>query len=120
MDQTGALQRRRLLAGISIAAVLIAANWVLYVTVVTAGHTSEAALGYFLNPLVTVGLGVIVLGERLRVLQWVAVGIGLVAGVYLTIPVAGCPTPRWPWPCRSGSTASPRRRSARRFRRSTA
>jgi chloramphenicol-sensitive protein RarD len=79
------LRNRRLLAGITIAALLIAANWVLYVTVVIAGHTSEAALGYFLNPLVTVALGVVVLGERLRALQWIAVGIGLVAGVYLAV-----------------------------------
>jgi chloramphenicol-sensitive protein RarD len=79
------LGRRRLLGGLAIAAVLIAANWVLYVSVVTAGQASEAALGYFLNPLVTVALGVLVLGERLRVLQWVAVGIGVVAAAYLAI-----------------------------------
>lgn len=79
------LRRPRLLAGITVAAVLIAANWVTYVAVVTAGHTSEAALGYFLNPLVTVALGVVVLGERLRVLQWTAVAIGLAAGVYLAL-----------------------------------
>ena len=64
---------------------LIAVNWVVYVAAVTSGNTSEAALGYFLNPLVTVALGVVVLGERLRVLQWVAVGIGVVAGVYLGV-----------------------------------
>jgi chloramphenicol-sensitive protein RarD len=79
------LRRPRLMAGITVAAVVIAVNWVLYVTAVTSGNTSEAALGYFLNPLVTVALGVVVLGERLRVLQWVAVGIGLVAGIYLAV-----------------------------------
>ncbi|MEO7449141.1 MAG: EamA family transporter RarD [Humibacillus sp.] len=82
----GALLRRpRLLAGTAVAAVLIAVNWVVYVGAVTSGNTSDAALGYFLNPLVTVALGVVVLGERLRVLQWAAVGIGVVAGVYLAI-----------------------------------
>ncbi|GAC79138.1 MULTISPECIES: EamA family transporter RarD [Gordonia] len=75
----------RLLAGVSIAAVLIAINWVVYVAAVTSGHTSDAALGYFLNPLVTVALGVIVLRERLRPLQWAAVGVGVVAGLYLSI-----------------------------------
>jgi chloramphenicol-sensitive protein RarD len=79
------LRRPRLLAGTAVAAALIAVNWVVYVAAVTSGNTSEAALGYFLNPLVTVALGVLVLGERLRRLQWVAVGIGVVAGVYLAI-----------------------------------
>jgi rarD protein len=79
------LRRPRLMAGITVAAVVIAVNWVLYVTAVTSGNTSEAALGYFLNPLVTVALGVVVLGERLRALQWVAVAIGLVAGIYLAV-----------------------------------
>jgi chloramphenicol-sensitive protein RarD len=79
------LRRPRLLAGTAVAAVLIAVNWTVYVAAVTSGNTSEAALGYFLNPLVTVALGVIVLGERLRRLQWAAVGIGVVAGVYLAV-----------------------------------
>ena len=79
------LRRPKLLAGTAVAAVLIAVNWVVYVAAVTSGNTSEAALGYFLNPLVTVALGVVVLRERLRVLQWVAVGIGVAAGVYLGV-----------------------------------
>lgn len=79
------LRRPRLLVGLAVAAVLIAVNWVVYVAAVVSGNTSEAALGYFLNPLVTVALGVIVLRERLRVLQWVAVGIGAAAGVYLGV-----------------------------------
>ncbi len=79
------LRRRRFLGGIGIAAVLIAVNWTVYVAAVAAGNVTEAALGYFLNPLVTVGLGVVVLGERLRVLQWVAVAVGLAAAVYLSV-----------------------------------
>jgi chloramphenicol-sensitive protein RarD len=86
------LRRPRLLAGTAVAAVLIAVNWVVYVGAVTSGNTSEAALGYFLNPLVTIALGVVVLGERLRWLQWVAVGIGLLAAAFLGI-VGG----RVPW-----------------------
>lgn len=79
------LARPRMLAGITAAAVFIAVNWVVYISAVTSGNTSEAALGYFLNPLVTVALGVVVLGERLRVLQWVAVAIGMLAAVYLGV-----------------------------------
>ena len=86
------LRRPRLLVGLAVAAVLIAVNWVVYVGAVTSGNTSEAALGYFLNPLVTVALGVVDLGERLRWLQWVAVGIGFVAAAFLGI-VGG----RVPW-----------------------
>jgi chloramphenicol-sensitive protein RarD len=85
------LQRRRFLAGIAVAAVLIAVNWVLYVSAVVSGNVSEAALGYFLNPIVTVGLGVVVLRERLRPLQWVAVGIGVVAALYLSIGAGRIP-----------------------------
>jgi chloramphenicol-sensitive protein RarD len=92
VDWVGPLVRRpRLLAGITTAGLLIATNWVVYVTAVITGHVSEAALGYFLNPLVTVALGVVVLRERLRRLQWVAVGIGLAAGVYLWATGGGVP-----------------------------
>lgn len=80
--------RPRLGLGVTAAAFLIAANWVIYVSAVITGHTTEAALGYFLNPIVTVALGVVVLRERLRPMQWAAVGVGLVAGVYLSV-VAG-------------------------------
>lgn len=79
------LGRPLFLAGIGVAALLLAVNWVVYVAAVASGNVTEAALGYFLNPVVTVGLGVVVLGERLRPLQWVACGIGLAAAVYLTV-----------------------------------
>jgi chloramphenicol-sensitive protein RarD len=77
--------RPRLAVGVTVAALLIAANWVVYVAAVLSGRTTEAALGYFLNPIVTVALGVLVLRERLRPLQWVAVAIGAAAGVYLSV-----------------------------------
>ena len=63
----------------------------LYVAAVVAGNVSEAALGYFLNPIVTVALGVVVLRERLRPLQWVAVAIGLVAALYLSLGAGRVP-----------------------------
>jgi chloramphenicol-sensitive protein RarD len=77
--------RPRLLGGTTIAGLLIAANWTVYVLAVLTGRTYEAALGYFLNPVVTVGLGVLILRERLRPAQWAAVAIGFVAAVYLTV-----------------------------------
>ena len=77
--------RPRLVGGITIAALLIATNWTIYVLAVLTGRTYEAALGYFLNPIVTVALGVVVLGERLRPLQWAAVATGAVAAVYLAV-----------------------------------
>ncbi|PKH43813.1 EamA family transporter RarD [Nocardioides alpinus] len=71
-----------LLAG---AAVVITINWGGYIWGVTNGRVVETSLGYFINPLVTVLMGVLVLGERLRQLQWVAMGIAFVAVVVLTI-----------------------------------
>lgn len=76
---------RRRLGAVVIASLLIALNWVVYVAAVVSGHVTEAALGYFLNPLVTVALGVVVLREKLRPLQWAAVAVGVIACVYLAI-----------------------------------
>jgi chloramphenicol-sensitive protein RarD len=74
----------RSLLVLAVAAVLIAANWLVYVYAVNSGHVVEASLGYFINPLVSVVLGVVVFRERLRRLQWVAVGIAVVAVGVLT------------------------------------
>ncbi|MEO6019569.1 MAG: EamA family transporter RarD [Knoellia sp.] len=79
------VRRPKLLGGLTLAALLIAVNWVVYVLAVITGRTYAAALGYFLNPIVTVGLGVFVLRERLRPMQWAAVSVGAVAAVYLTV-----------------------------------
>ncbi|MBC9956267.1 EamA family transporter RarD [Yimella sp. cx-51] len=79
------IRDKRRFALVAIASLLIATNWLVYVFAVNTGRTSQASLGYFLNPLVTIALGVIVLRERLRPLQWIAVGIGAIACVYLTI-----------------------------------
>src|SRR6185312_16088430 len=74
------------------AAVLIGINWGVYIWGVNNGHVVETSLGYFINPLVSVGLGVIVLGERMRRLQWAAVGVAAVGVGVLTV-AAGRP----PW-----------------------
>jgi chloramphenicol-sensitive protein RarD len=70
---------------LAVAAVLIAANWTIFVVAVNAGHVVETSLGYFINPLVSVLLGVVVFRERLRPLQWAAVAIAAVAVLVLTV-----------------------------------
>jgi chloramphenicol-sensitive protein RarD len=79
------LRAPRSLLTLAVAAVFIAANWGVYVYAVNSGHVVEAALGYFINPIVTVLVGVLLLHERLRRLQWAAVALGLVAVVVLTV-----------------------------------
>lgn len=73
-----------------IAGVFIASNWLIYVIAVNTGHVADAALGYFINPLLSVVLGVVFLRERLRPLQLTAVIIAAVAVVQLTF-LAGQP-----------------------------
>lgn len=75
----------RLMGLLTVAAVMIASNWGTYIYGVTHGHVVEVSLGYFINPLVTVLLGVFVLGERLRPTQWVALSLGAVAVIILTV-----------------------------------
>jgi chloramphenicol-sensitive protein RarD len=77
---------------LAVAAVAIAGNWGVYGLAVVTGNVLEASLGYFVNPLLTVLLGVVVLRERLRPSQWVAVGIGLAAVVVITVDLG-----RLPW-----------------------
>ncbi len=69
----------RVWALVTAGAVLIAVNWGVYIWAVDNGRVVEAALGYFMNPLVSVLLGVLLFGERLRPAQWVAVGLGAAA-----------------------------------------
>jgi chloramphenicol-sensitive protein RarD len=78
------LRDRRRVGLLTIAAVVITFNWGTYIYGVNTGQVVETSLGYFINPLVTVLLGVVVLGERLRVAQWTAVGIAAVAVLVLT------------------------------------
>jgi chloramphenicol-sensitive protein RarD len=77
------LRDRRVVLTMGLAGVLIFVNWQTYVFATLTGQVVEAALGYFINPIVTVFLGVLVLRERLNTTQWVAVGISIVAVVVL-------------------------------------
>jgi chloramphenicol-sensitive protein RarD len=81
----------RLLGGVTLAAVLIGVNWGTYIYGVNSSRVVETALGYFITPLLVVLLGVTVMGERLRPLQWAAVGIGGLAVAILTIDYGRLP-----------------------------
>ena len=70
---------------------MIAVNWGIYIWAVNNGHVVEASLGYFVNPLVSVLLGVVIFRERLRVAQWAAVGLGAVAVTVLAIAGGAVP-----------------------------
>ncbi|QCB96620.1 EamA family transporter RarD [Arthrobacter sp. PAMC25564] len=86
-----AFRNRTVIVPLSVAAGLIAVNWLTYTYGVTTGQAVEASLGYFINPLVSVLLGVFVLKEKLRPLQWAAVGIGFIAVGVLTVSYGKLP-----------------------------
>ncbi len=73
------------------ASALISANWAIYVYAVNNGHVVDAALGYFVNPLVSVLLGVLIFRERLNRAQWVALLIALAAVILLSVEVGDVP-----------------------------
>ncbi|MFD9862578.1 EamA family transporter RarD [Streptomyces alboflavus] len=77
------LRQPRKLGLVTVAAAVITLNWGVYIWAVNSGHVVEASLGYFINPLVTIAIGVLLLGERLRPVQWTAVGVGLAAVLVL-------------------------------------
>jgi chloramphenicol-sensitive protein RarD len=80
-----ALRTRRIVWTMGLAGVLIYINWQTFILATLSGHVVETALGYFINPIITVLLGVLVLHERLRAGQWAAVAISLVAVVVLSV-----------------------------------
>ncbi|MCA6095678.1 EamA family transporter RarD [Streptomyces sp. SCA3-4] len=86
------LRQPRRLAMVALGALVISANWGIYIWAVNAGHVVETSLGYFINPLVTIGLGVLVLRERLRPAQWAAVAVGVAAVIVLAV---GYGKPPW-------------------------
>ncbi|MDF1606099.1 EamA family transporter RarD [Nocardioides sp. YIM 152315] len=82
---------RRVRLLLTVAAVVISVNWATYIWGVNNGRVVETSLGYFINPLVTVLMGVLILHERLRPLQWVALGIATGAVVVLTLDYGRLP-----------------------------
>lgn len=81
-------RRRRILAA---AALAVSVNWGVFIWAVAQGHVVDTALGYFINPLVSVALGVLVLRERLRSLQWAAVAIAALSVLYATASLGRVP-----------------------------
>ncbi len=79
------VRQRRILLTMAAAGILIYVNWQVFVIAVTSGRVVEGALGYFINPVFTVLLGVVFLRERLRPAQWAAVGISAVAIVVIAV-----------------------------------
>ena len=80
----GVLKDKNLMKWMALASGLIAINWIVYVIGVSAHQTIQTSLGYFINPLVTILLAVIFLGEKLGVAQWIATGFGTLAVIVLT------------------------------------
>jgi chloramphenicol-sensitive protein RarD len=90
--KVGAVLRSGRLMGLLVAsAALISVNWGVYIWAVNSGHVVEASLGYFVNPLISVLLGVLILRERMRPLQWVAFGIACLAVAVLTVAYGALP-----------------------------
>ncbi|MDO4918371.1 EamA family transporter RarD [Kocuria sp.] len=76
---------RQAVLALGAAGVLIAGNWLLYTVAATTGHTLEASLGYFINPLVAILLGVLVLHEKLRRMQWAAIAVGAASVLVMSV-----------------------------------
>lgn len=86
------LRNRRLVFWTIVAGLLIYVNWQVFLISTLTGHVIEGSLGYFINPIVTVLLGVLVLGERLRTAQWIAIGF---AGLAVAVIIVGYGS--FPW-----------------------
>ncbi len=76
---------------VAVASLMIYINWVVYVVAVATGNVIESSLGYFINPLVTVLFAVLLLKEKLRPMQWMALGTGAVAVIVLTLDYGRLP-----------------------------
>ncbi len=85
------LRSRRSLALLSVSTTVIAGNWLLYIWAVNAGFVLETSLGYFINPLLSVVLGIVFLKESLRRLQWLAVGLATVGVLFMTLSYGQLP-----------------------------
>jgi chloramphenicol-sensitive protein RarD len=86
------LQRPMVAAKLFLSSILVSINWLVYIWATNNEHVVEASLGYYINPLVIIGFGVILLKEKMRTLQWVAVTIATIGVLVLTIDYG-----RFPW-----------------------
>lgn len=90
-DVVSVLRRPRTLLVMVLAGVLVSANWTIWVWGVNNGHALDGALGYFINPLFSAFLGVVILSERLRRAQWFAFAIGTIAVIVLVVGYGAVP-----------------------------
>jgi chloramphenicol-sensitive protein RarD len=86
------LKRPKIAAKLFLTSLLISINWLVYIWATNNGHVVEASLGYYINPLIIIGFGVILLKEKMRPLQWIAVAIASIGVLVLTIDYG-----RLPW-----------------------
>jgi chloramphenicol-sensitive protein RarD len=86
------IREPKIFLGLLATSALISVNWIVYIWATNAGHVVEASLGYYINPLVIIAFGVLLLKEKMRLGQWIAVGIATVGVVVLTIDYG-----RLPW-----------------------
>jgi chloramphenicol-sensitive protein RarD len=86
------LKRPKIAAKLFLTSLLISINWLVYIWATNNGHVVEASLGYYINPLIIIGFGVILLKEKMRPLQWAAVAIASIGVLVLTIDYG-----RLPW-----------------------
>jgi chloramphenicol-sensitive protein RarD len=80
----GLLRQPRVLGSFIASALLLSVNWLIYIWAVNSGHVIEASLGYFINPLVNISLGYLLLKERLRPAQWMAIAVAALGVAWLT------------------------------------
>ncbi|SEQ58047.1 chloramphenicol-sensitive protein RarD [Amphritea atlantica] len=85
------IRQKKLLLKLAFSAILISVNWVVFIWSVGQGHILDTSMGYFINPLVSLLLGMIILGERLRRVQWLAVSLAIAGVVYQLILLGNLP-----------------------------
>ena len=86
------MKHPKVVATLLLTSILVSINWLVYIWATNNGHVVEASLGYYINPLIMIGFGTIILKEKMRVLQWCAVGIAALGVLTLTIDYG-----RLPW-----------------------
>ena len=86
------MKNPRTMAALLLSTLLVSINWITYIWAVNNDHVVEAALGYYINPLIIIAFGVILLREKMRPLQWVAVAIAAIGVLVLTLDYG-----RLPW-----------------------
>lgn len=86
------LKRPKIVAGLFLGSILISINWIIYIYAATSGHVVEASLGYYINPIVVIATGVLILKEKMRPLQWLSVGVATLGVAVLTLDYG-----RLPW-----------------------